>query len=393
MISRAAEIASADGVPLYLVGGVVRDLILGRMSLDVDLVVVGDAPDLARKLASDVGGKIKIHRRFGTATVRWGGISIDIASARSETYSHPGALPAIQPGLIEDDLSRRDFTINAMAVRLDAPYYGELLDPHSGKSDLKKKLIRVLHEGSFIDDATRIFRALRYEQRFDFSLERSTETLLSRDISQLNTISGDRIRHELELILREEYPEKVLERMDEVGVWSIIFPPMDGGSGLTEKFEQARRRVGNTPSLSVYFSLLAYDLAEGNNEHLIEFLRIPKAIAKVMRDTVDLKSNLEPLKREDLSPSAIYRVLHNYSPTAVMAVDIAERNTDVHQCLELYLKRLRYVRTSLDGEALLQMGVPRGAMVGKILGKLREARLDGRVSSRQEEIDLVERWF
>lgn len=340
-----------------------------------------------------LGGEVNIHHRFSTATLHRGDVSIDVITARSEVYSRPGALPTIRPGSIKDDLRRRDFTINAMAIRLDPPRYGELLDLHGGESDLRRRLIRVLHPRSFIDDATRILRALRYQQRLGFRLERDTEVLLSRDVSMLNTISGDRIRHELELILREERPEDILHRAGELGVLDNIFPSLRGNGWLAERFERTRRIAAHRTMLPIYLSLLVYNLTEEDNEYLIEFLRIPRATAQVMRDTVHLKSNLESLEQPALSPSTIYGMLHGYSPTAVLAVDVAWDNPIIHQRLELYLTRLRYVRTSLDGKSLLEMGVPPGSMVGKILEALKEARLDGRVSSRQGEIDLVNQWL
>ncbi|MFQ5925400.1 MAG: poly(A) polymerase, partial [Dehalococcoidia bacterium] len=161
----AGEVARTQGQKLYLVGGAVRDLILGRPNLDFDLVVEGDAPRLARQLARSSGEKVVVHRQFGTAKFHRGDLSIDLVTARSETYARPGALPKVEPGEIGDDLFRRDFSINAMAIALSPPSFGELVDPYRGRIDLEHRLIRILHQRSFIDDATRILRALRYEQR------------------------------------------------------------------------------------------------------------------------------------------------------------------------------------------------------------------------------------
>ncbi|MFC2003758.1 polya polymerase, partial [Chloroflexota bacterium] len=159
----AGEVAASQGQSLYLAGGVARDLLLGRANFDLDLVMAGDAIALARQLTPVEQGSITTHPRFGTAKVQWDEWSIDFATARSETYASPGALPTVKPGSINDDLFRRDFTINAMAVYLTPDLYGELVDLYGGQDDLEHKLIRVMHEKSFIDDATRIWRALRYE--------------------------------------------------------------------------------------------------------------------------------------------------------------------------------------------------------------------------------------
>ena len=190
----AGEVARRQGRSLYLVGGVVRDLLLERTNLDLDLVVEGDAISLASQLAASYQAEITTHPHFGTAKLKWDRWSVDLATARSETYPWPGALPRVKPGSLESDLWRRDFTVNAMAVQLDPGHYGELIDRYRGRYDLEHKLIRVLHGKSFTDDATRIWRGLRYEQRLNFQLDPTTLKLLKRDIPRLDTISGDRIR-------------------------------------------------------------------------------------------------------------------------------------------------------------------------------------------------------
>jgi len=227
-VQKAGEIASSHGQELHLVGGMVRDLLLGQTNLDLDLVVEGNTIELAPHLVEINQGKITTHPRFNTAKLQWNKWSIDLATARSETYAKPGALPTVKPSSISNDLFRRDFTINAMAIYLNPSRYGELLDPYGGKDDLKHKLIRVLHEKSFADDATRIWRGLRYEQRLNFQLERTTLQLLKRDISMLDTISADRIRYEIECILRERYPEKVFRRADELKVLPKLHPALKG---------------------------------------------------------------------------------------------------------------------------------------------------------------------
>jgi len=237
----AGREASELGQELYLVGGVVRDLFLGRANFDFDLVVEGDAIKLARRLAIDSQAKLKTHPRFGTAKLKYPGFSLDLATARSETYSKPGALPTVKPSKLKDDLIRRDFSINAMALRLNPQRFGELIDLHHSKNDLDNRLIRILHPNSFIDDATRILRGIRYEQRLGFRLEAETEKLLCRDAAMLDTISGDRIRHELELILKEDEPEPALRRAGELGVLRQLHPSLKGNVRLSEVFTKARK--------------------------------------------------------------------------------------------------------------------------------------------------------
>lgn len=392
LLRAAAGIAVEQGHGLYLVGGAVRDLLLGRANFDLDLVVEGDAPKLANLLMQREGGEVVVHRRFGTAKFRREDLSIDLATARAETYAHPGALPSVQPGSIRNDLRRRDFTINAMAVPLDVDNFGKLLDPYGGEKDLGDKLIRILHGKSFIDDATRMLRAIRYEQRFDFQLERTTESLLRRDLAMLNTISGDRIRHELELILKEERPERMLRRAGELGVLKEIHPSFNGNGWLEERFQQARS-AARPPSAALYFSLLVYHFSQDKGEQLIARLKIPGAVARAMRDTIRLKENLPALAVAQLPSSAIYRLLQDYSPSSILANALASDSPLICQRLHLYLNKLRYVKTSLNGEALQKIGLQPGPRLGAMLRALHEAKLDQRVKTRKEEEELVRRWL
>ncbi|MBI4180474.1 MAG: CCA tRNA nucleotidyltransferase [Chloroflexi bacterium] len=386
----AGEVAAGQGQSLYLVGGVVRDLLLRRVNLDLDLVVEGDAIKLALQLAEITGGKVITHSRFGTAKLRWQGWSVDLATARSESYTKPGTLPTVKPGSIDTDLFRRDFTINAMAVELIPGGYGRLLDPHRGKADLEHQLIRVLHEKSFIDDATRIWRGLRYEQRLDFQLETDTLKLLKRDIPMLETISGDRIRHELERIFQEEYPEKVLSRAEKLGVLSTLHPSLKGDSWLSEKFRQARS--SSLPLSGLYLALLAYRLTDEENEQLISHLKLSKSLGQTLRDTNHLKGELGWLADPALAPSRVYRLLHGYSQSALIANLLASDSPVVQGHIRLFRDKLRYVKPSLTGNDLIKMGVPPGPRMKEILQQLHGARLDGKVKSKKEEEELVRRW-
>jgi len=390
----AGEVAHSQGESLYLVGGVVRDLLLGQTNLDLDLVVEGNAINLAQQLIPVTQGKITTHPRFNTAKLQWNKWSVDLATARSETYVKPGALPSVKPSSIDSDLFRRDFTINAMAIHLNPSRYGELIDRYGGKDDLEHKLIRVLHEKSFTDDATRILRGLRYEQRLDFQLEPATLQLLKRDIPMLDTISGDRIRHELELILREKYPEKVLRRGEELNVLQRLHPGLKGNRWLAEKFEQARQLYSPTlPPLGLYLTLLAYPLTNEENELLISRLRLPKTLAQTLRDAISIKAKLQPLANPELNPSNIYHLLHGYSSLAITTNSLAGDSPVARQRLQLFVDKLRYIKPALTGDDLKRMGIPPGPRIKEILHLLHEAKLDGKVASKQNEEDLVRGWL
>jgi len=390
----AGELAHTRGERIYLVGGVVRDLLWGQANLDLDLVVEGNAIELAQQLRKINQGKITTHPRFNTAKLQWDNWSVDLATARCETYDKPGALPSVTPSSIDNDLSRRDFTINAMAIHLNPGFYGRLVDPYGGRNDLKHKIIRVLHEKSFTDDATRIWRALRYEQRLDFHLERKTLNLLQRDISMLDTISSDRLRYEIECILQERYPEKVFRRAEELGVLAKLHSVLKGNGWLVEKFDQARRLTSpQPPEIGLYLALLAYPLTGEEIERLISRLRLSKSLAQALRDTIAVKNKMRSLSTPGLSPSVIYRLLDGYSSPAIVANSLATESPVASHNIRLFLNRLRYIETSLTGGDLIRMGIVPGPHIREILDRLHKARLDGKITTRQDEEELVRGWL
>ncbi len=386
----AGEASHSRGQSLYLVGGVVRDLLLGRTNIDLDLVVEGNAIELAQKLIEINPGKLTTHLRFNTAKIQWDKWSLDLASARSETYTKPGALPIVKPNSINSDLFRRDFTINTMAVHLNPSHYGNLIDQYGGRDDLKHKLLRVLHDQSFSDDATRILRGLRYEQRLNFQLEPTTLQLLKRDIPMLDTISGDRIRHELELILKEESPESILRRAEELKVLPRLHPALKGNGWLTQKFEQARELTSpSPPPVGLYLAILAYSLTEEDCEQFISRFRLPKSLAQTLRDTASIRAKLGSLDNPELPPSRIYRLLHGYSPLAITANSLASESPVARQHIQLFVNKLRYIKPALTGNDLKRMGIAAGPRIKEILNLLHEARLDGKVTSKKGEEELV----
>jgi tRNA nucleotidyltransferase (CCA-adding enzyme) len=388
----AGREASELGLGLYIVGGVVRDLFLGRANFDFDLVVEGDAIKLARRLAKGSQAKLTVHSHFGTAKLNYPDFSLDLATARNETYSKPGALPTVKLGSLKDDLIRRDFSINAMALNLNPQSFGELIDLYNGKDDLDNRLIRILHPNSFIDDATRILRAIRYEQRLGFRLEAETEKLLRRDVNMLTTISGDRTRHELELILKEDKPELDLRRAGELGVLHQLHPSLKGNGWFVQKFEQVRQSYKRASLPQLYLCLLIYNLTEKENEEFISHLNFPKTSAQAMCHTLQLKAKLHSLANPQLKPSDIYQSLHSYTTTAIQANALASELPIASQHLQLYLAKLRYVKTLLSGEDLKRLGTPAGPKIGEILSALHKARLNGKVRTRKEEKEFVHVW-
>ena len=288
LMKQAITIAASKNLQLYLVGGIVRDLLLGQTNAnyDLDLVVEGDAIGLAKAFTEQSGGKLTVHKMFNTAKIALAKGTIDIAMARTETYAKPGALPVVTPGTLKTDLFRRDFTVNAMAISLILDNYGELLDLYGGLDDLNNKFIRILHEKSFNDDATRIWRALRYEQRLGFQIEPETLKLLKREVPLLKTVGGYRLRRELELVLKEKEPEKTLVRADKLGVLKELHPALKADDWLISKFRAARE--DNKVNPNFYLGILTRRLSDDELAQLTKYLRFSTEQVRIIYEVREL---------------------------------------------------------------------------------------------------------
>lgn len=392
-------LAAGQGAPVYLVGGPVRDLLLGGSAQDLDFAVVGDAPALARQWAIELGGRAVVHSRFGTATLTAGKARVDLVTARREVYPRPGGLPQVFPGTIYEDLARRDFSVNAMAWPLTGEEPG-LLAPHGGAEDLRRRLIRILHPASFLDDPTRLLRAARYEQRLGFRLERDTESRLREGIAQgcINTVSGDRLRHELARIFAEVRPGPPLLRAAELGILAAIYPALGNATGLRQWAENGPAIVqetglSNPAERLTWLAALAYPLSEGEGAGLIGRLNMPKSWAAVVRDTLALREQERAIADRALPASRLCQMLTGIRPAAVAAVVGLTDSAAVGRALRRYLVELRQIVPALRGEDLLAMGVPPGPPVGEVLAQLRAARQDGQVTDAAGERQWVARWL
>ncbi len=388
LLHAIGDTASRFSISLYLVGGSVRDMLLGTTIRDLDLVVEGDAAMLAFESVKELGGEVVAHSRFGTATVKLPGQRLDLATARTESYPRPGALPKVAPSTINDDLRRRDFSINAMAIVLSEADVerGSLLDPYGGKADLERRLIRILHPNSFVDDATRVFRAIRYEQRLSFTLEDGTLSQLREAVHNriLDTISADRLRRELELMLKEEHPHMPLCRAEELGVLAAVYGPL--GDDFTVKL---LANHGSELEPLVYLAALTYPFTLEKGEAFIHRLNMPNRWARVVRDTVSLREKEPIIEKKGSSPSDLYQILDGLAPASLRAGSILATSPVVRERLNDYLGRLRHVRPVLNGRDVVSLGVPEGPIVGEVLRELRRARLEGKVSTRRDEIELA----
>jgi tRNA nucleotidyltransferase (CCA-adding enzyme) len=399
------------GYSLYVVGGFVRDLLLGKPTLDLDLVVEGDAIALARELAKQLKGRVRSHVRFGTAKVILGGTagtnlpsSLDFVTARTEFYQHPTALPEVERSSIKQDLYRRDFTINTMAICLDGDRYGELLDFYGGERDLSDGLVRALHNFSFVEDPTRILRAVRLEQRLGFRIETRTAELIDDALGLLQRVTGERLRHELELILEEQAPAMAIRRLAELGVLRRLEPALDYDEWLGQKMQQAVQWLEShsapaeeqpegtavhpqtvVEKKQFLLALLTCRLTKVQLDRLLNRLRFSLDVGKYLHEVRELHALSWRLDRPNLKPSRIYQLLHGYSPQALTAFSVALDSSAARDNVMLYLDRLRWVRPAIRGEFLKGQGVEPGPVYRQILDKLLYARLDGKIRTASEE--------
>jgi len=382
----AREAARRERTPLYLVGGAARDLLLARPVLDLDLVAEGDALALARAVAEAApAARLLVHPRFGTAVVRTAGLRVDFATAREETYERPGALPTVRPGTIATDLYRRDFTINALAISLGPNAFGDLVDPHGGVADLNAGLLRVLHHRSFIDDATRILRGARYAGRLRFRWEDETGRLARRDAPMLEAISGERLLGELERMLREEDTFAVLYEAEQVGALPCLNPALRADAWLREAFQRAealRRGAGVT----VKFCLLLFRASPQEVQSFVARFRPPREWSRALDQIGALRGLLSALGG-GLPPSAATDLLEPFAVPVLLAGAAAD--TGAEAVLMQFLRRWRFVRPRLDGEALKSLGFTPGPALGAALRALRAARLDGKARTEAEERALA----
>lgn len=377
----AIEACAARRYRLFAVGGAIRDFLLGHPFVDLDLVVEGPAIEVAAAVAATSHVRLVAHPRFGTASLQTPAGRVDMVTARRERYPHPGALPLVEPAGIEDDLARRDFTIHAMAVRL-WPQPDEFLDPFGGRADLEARLVRVLHDASFQDDATRALRAFRYAARLGFAVEPHTMDLLRRDAAYLRRISPARLRRELLLMFEDEHPERALAGAADAGLLSALRCglswPREAPAGA---FARARR--WNVPLDGFGFCLLLASASPTQVERAARRLALSPRIVCAVRALAEI-AEAPVLRRASVVPSAVVNLLDAAPVEAVAAAAFLDPDEIARRRCVRYLDEWRHIRPELDGDALSAIGF-RGRQIGDTLRALRLARLDGVVTSRADE--------
>lgn len=387
LLSNIANLAASLGMPCYVVGGFVRDLLLRRPVNDLDVVVEGDAIKLGNKLVETYGGKLTTHFKFHTAIWHLPDSDdfVDLITARKETYDRPGALPSVTPATIEDDLRRRDFTINAMALRLDGESFGEIHDPLKGQTDLERGVIRVLHPKSFVDDPTRIFRAIRYEGRYGFTLDADTQALINPEaLKVLHSLSGERLRHELDLILDEDHSVTLLLRVASLRVLAAIHPKMPEFNAENEDFLEMDMRLDVQADRRVMGYMLWFiDLAEADVITLANRLDFTNELTLAVWAAAQLKRGLPHLI--DSRPSEWTYALEKLPLLSIYAVYLVSREN----ALLSYISIWRHVKPQTSGDDLKKLGLQPGPRFGEILTELRSAWLDGVLSNKTEEEELL----
>ncbi|MEZ4656650.1 MAG: CBS domain-containing protein [Caldilineaceae bacterium] len=455
------QVAARLDYTIYVVGGFVRDLLLSELlttghvrdadmlvgnslangGLDVDIVLEGDAIAFAQHVQDHFGGRTLTHRRFGTA--KWllsdpdnpvdaqtllaqdsdeGPLlqpnalppSLDFVTARTEFYTAPTALPTVERGSIKLDLYRRDFTINTLAICLNPRRWGELLDFYGGIHDLQRGAIRVLHSLSFVDDPTRMLRAVRYEQRFGFRIESHTLELLRDSLTLLRRVTPVRIVHELERTLLEERPEDALSRLHELGMLAQIHEDLRvnaAAGALFGRLRTALRTWGNeanplgqqllhtalrqAPLDRLYWALLMLTLPDTIDQPLAKKLRLRKETQQLVAESRLLQQELSVLVQNELLPSQITAILDQAVPVSIALLGVANGADDGPLLTRLgrYVAEWRDLKPLLNGHDLAALGAPRGPAYRLILEELRTGRLDGALQSRQDEVAFVEHWL
>jgi tRNA nucleotidyltransferase (CCA-adding enzyme) len=411
LLKQVGRLADEQGVSVFLVGGVVRDLLLKGDNFDLDLAVEGNGMAFARLVAERYGAGLVVFERFATARLAFpDGLKVDIATTRQESYAQPALLPKVQPASIEADLFRRDFTINAIAVQLNSHQFGRVLDPYGGERDLRARMIRVLHAGSFQDDPTRIFRAIRFEQRFGFRLERTTVRLLAQAASRnlIQRLSGPRLQNEILLLFAERDPVRAIVRMGQLkllrflhrrlcytkDVKQVVAAVPKALVWWTRRFPYS---VVNRPI--VYLMALLIKSSQAMVDRMIRRLALPREQAKNVSGIgrrVD-RALKRLTEKETARPSQVYHLLTDFSDETLVLL-LAKQMSAQHGARVNLLKRHlvayvknKSVRTALTGRDLQIMGLQPGPQYKTILGKLLDARIDGKITTEADERALVEK--
>lgn len=400
LLKEVGELAERLHFRAYTVGGFVRDLLFRHPNLDIDVVIEGDGIEFARAFAEEHNARARCHKKFNTAVlILPDGLRVDVATARFEYYQYPAALPIVELGSLKMDLYRRDFTINSLAIALNPNHFGQLIDFFGSQRDLKERVIRVLHNLSFVEDPTRILRAIRFEQRYGLKIGKQTATLIRNAVRMglIEKLGGFRLLHEIQLILNEEDPVPALRRMAEYGVLPVLSPNMRFDAKMEEFFGRIKEVISwyrlsfldeDLERWSVLFMGLLSAVSTNHLGEVFERLELSESMRERLGWTFARTDELLKgfFQLPEHRPSDIYRALQPFRPEELLFMMAKTQREEVRKAISHYFYRYRHVRTELMGRDLKAMGIPPGPVYKEILRELLYARLDGEVKNRWEEL-------
>jgi tRNA nucleotidyltransferase (CCA-adding enzyme) len=404
LIKIIGRLAKEDKSPAYLVGGIVRDFLLVKANLDLDIVIEGDGIKFARRLAGKIKCRPVYHQKFGTASLLLlDNSKIDVATARREIYEFPGALPEVSPGTIEDDLLRRDFSINALAVQLDPGSPGTLVDYCGGRQDLSRKRIRILHDLSFIEDPTRILRAIRFKERFNFSFEAQTLSLIKEAMAKkaFASVKPTRLFAEMVKLLKEPPARRNILTVDRLCGWDFINPKIKIGNNTRLLLAAAEREIKwfqkqfplrrKLDTWLIYFMAIVDRLSFKEKNKLGERFNLKAGDRKRIESCRSIERALKSLARVNMKPSQVYAVLEPLSYETLILLKAMNHSALANRRIIDFLRFSNPARISIKGADLIGISGQGDKKIGQALLKVLHARIDGKNMSRAEELRLAKR--
>ncbi len=405
LLQQAGETAERHRAPVYAVGGFVRDLLLAIPNVDVDVAVEGTGIGFAKAFAHQHRARITVHERFGTATLAFpDGHKLDVATARTEQYDYPAALPTVEPSSIRNDLGRRDFTINTLAIRLNTPHFGELVDGCGGRQDLRDKTIRVLHDRSFFEDPTRVFRAIRFEQRLDFRLSKETAILIKEAVHRklVHRLSPSRLTDAILQALSEREPAKVLARLADFHLLQCIHPQLKWSPELARRLNRVEKTIAWHARLDsrrplqswvIYSMAFMAALPQPAVEAALSRFKPPRRQA---RSILWIRQEGERLlwslnQRPRVNPSETVRALRDLPDETLVFLLATTKSETGKRTIAAVLTASQHITPILTGKDLKAMGLKPGPLYKKILDRLLDARLHGTIKTEADERKLVGR--
>ncbi len=397
-LTKIGKLADSQGLKAYAVGGFVRDLLLEKANFDIDIMVEGDAIPFATAVSQELNAECKLIERFHTAHIFLDKLNLDFSSARKELYRHPGELPEVSFSNLRDDLYRRDFTINALALSITPDHLFELIDLFNGEEDLRKRIIKVLHSRSFIDDPTRLYRALRFADRFKFELEPNTEYLFDKAIklSAPSTLSIKRIAAEIDKCFKEKYPLSLLNKYKNTGLLSYYHKsfktytrPDFSFSLIRSMATRLRSKFPDITETAIFWSMLLSNIPFEEAQPLLNNSGLPHSIGLQVTSTLSTwqviltKLSLANTKLE------IYNALKDACPETLALLYLKNKNKEIENKINQYVNQLYSIKPSITGKDLVEAGIEPGPQIRKILDKIIEKKLECPELTRKEELNLA----